>query len=212
MNSKKAFYGLLGTLGLVAIIIVVTIVIGDKILQKQSDKLVKLKLDHQVIETQQLALGQAKKDLQKYNDLESIAKQIVPQDKDQARATREIINLANQAGIKIASLGFPASNLGQAVPKAATPTAGTTTPTPAPAAPSVTQVKPVDGIKNLLQLDIAVASDPTEPATYAKLIDFLDRLEQNRRTAQVSQISIQPDSKNRSALNFSLIITLYIKP
>lgn len=210
MKSKKVFFVMIGILALISVLVVVAVVLGDKFLQKQSSKLVELKLDNQVVEAQEASLIQAKKDLQKYSELEAIAKQIVPQEKDQARATREIISLADQAGVKIASIGFPASTLGQPGAKPAAPASGTTAPAPTTA--PVTQVKPVEGIKDLYQLDIVVTSDTTSPASYARLINFLTRLEQNRRTAQVSQISIQPDPQNRSALNFSLTITLYIKP
>lgn len=206
---------MLGVLGLMSVLVIATVVLGDSFLRKQSQKLLDLKLNNQVIEAQQTSLVQAKKDLEKYNELEAIAKQIVPQDKDQARAVRELINLANQSGISIASIGFPASNLGQqAAVKAVTPSenaAASTTPA-APAAPPVTQVKPVEGIKGLYQLEIVVVSDATRPATYPRMIDFLSRLEQNRRTAQVAQISIQPDTVDRNALNFTLTITLFIKP
>ncbi len=213
MISKKVFFAMIGVLGLMVAFVIATAILGDIFLHKQSDKLVALKLDDQVVEAQQTALVQAKRDVQKYSELASTAKQIVPQDKDQARATREIISLANEAGVKIASIGFPASSLGQTTPKATTPATGsTTTPTTAAPSASVTQVKPVEGISGLYQLDILVTSEATSPASYVRLIDFLSRLEQNRRTAQVSQISIQPDAHNRSLLNFSLTITVYIKP
>lgn len=210
MNSKKVFYMMLGVFGLLCVLIVVSIVYGNIFLQKQSSKLVSLKLDNQVIDAQQKLLAQAKKDVQKYSELDSIAKQIVPQDKDQARATREIVSLAEQADIRIASITFPASTLGQTPPK---PAAGTPAPSPVPVASStVTQVKPVDGVKGLYQLDITVISDSTQPTTYPKLVSFLQKLEQNRRTAQVSQITIQPDAQNRSGLNFTLTVTVFIKP
>lgn len=216
MSPKRIFFLMMGVLGLLVVLMGATIVLGDKFLQKQSGKLLNLKLENQVIESQQTALLQAKKDIQTYSELESIAKQIVPQDKDQARATRELINIANQSGVKIASIGFPASTLGQPMAKPTAPVTDSTTPSTAPATtvapPSVTQVKPVVGIKNLYQLDIVVTSDTNNPTTYARLIDFLSRLEQNRRTAQVSQISIQPDPVNRNVLNFTLTITLYTKP
>jgi len=201
---------MIGLLSILGIILISTVVIGDKLLRKQSDKLASLKLENQIIESQQASLVQANKDLQKYAELKSIAEQIVPQDKDQARASREIINLAEQSGIKIASLTFPASTLGQALPKAAAPAEGAEAPKPA--APPVTQVKPVDGIKGLYYLDISITSDSGRPVTYDKLVEFLDRLEQNRRTAQVSQISIQPDPRNRAGLNFTLTVTVFIKP
>ncbi len=214
MNPKKVFYIMIGALGLLGLLVIATIVFGDILLKKQSLKLMSLKLDNQIIESQQTSLVQAKKDIDKYSELRDIAKQIVPQDKDQARATREIVNIASQAGIKIASIGFPASTLGQPVPKAAAPANDTTESTKptAPAAPPVTQTKPVEGIKNLLQIDIVITSDTAKPATYPMLIDFLSRLEQNRRTAHVSNISIQPDATNHNLLNFTLTLTLYIKP
>jgi len=43
-------------------------------------------------------------------------------------------------------------------------------------------------------------------------IDFLDNLEQNRRTAQVSGVTITPDPQNPSLLSFSLVVNVYIKP
>lgn len=210
MSSKKVFFGMVGLVGILSIVLIATVVAGDKLLRKQSDKLAALKLEDQVIESQQASLIQANKDLQKYAELKSIAKQIVPQEKDQARAAREIISLAEQSGIKIASLTFPASTLGQTVPKAAAPAESEATPKAA--TPPVTQVKPVDGIKGLFYLDITIASDGNQPVSYPKMVDFLKRLEQNRRTAQVSQISIQPDPRNRTGLNFTLTVTVYIKP
>lgn len=211
MNSKKVFFVMSGLLSILGILLITTVVVGDKLLRKQSDRLASLKLEDQVIESQQASLVQANKDLEKYAELKLIAKQIVPQDKDQARAAREIINLAEQSGIKIASLNFPASTLGQALPKAAVPTEGSAD-VPKPTAPPVTQVKPVDGIKGLYYLDISITSDTSRPVTYEKLVEFLDRLEQNRRTAQVTQISIQPDPRNRAGLNFTLTVTVFIKP
>ena len=211
MNSKKVFFVMIGLLSLLGIMLITTVVAGDKLLRKQSDKLASLKLEDQVIEMQQASLVQANKDLQKYAELKSIAKQIVPQDKDQARAAREIISLAEQSSIRISSLTFPSSTLGQPVPKAPAAAEGAAEP-PKNTAPPVTQVKPVDGIKGLYYLDIAIASDSNRPVTYNKLVEFLERLENNRRTAQVSQISIQPDPRNRTGLNFTLTVTVYIKP
>lgn len=212
MNSKKFFYIMLGIIGLLGVLLVATMVLGDKMLQKQGSKLTSLKLDDAVIESQQTALVQAKRDVEQYADLEKIAKQIVPQDKDQARATREIINLAHDSGLSISSVSFPASNLGQAAPKPQTSEDNSNSATPATPTTPVTQVKPVDGIKGVYQYDMVVISDTNNPATYSQFIDFLDKLEQNRRTAHVSQIVITPDSQNRSLLSFNLTITVYVKP
>jgi hypothetical protein len=211
MKSKQVFYGMIGLVVIMFGLVVATVVFGDSFLRKQSDRLVELKLENEVIETQATSLLQAKKDIEKYSELESIANQIVPQDKDQARATREIVSIAEQAGVKIASIAFPDSTLGQAPKKDPKATTSTTT-TPPTTTTTETQVKKVDGIPNLYQLEITVTSDTSSPTSYSRLIDFLSRLEQNRRTAQVSTISIQPLATNRSLLNFTLTVTVYIKP
>lgn len=213
MNSKKFSFVMTGGLALLGLLLVASIYLGDAFLHKQSNKLAGLKLDTRVIEEQQTSLVTANKDIQKYAELKTIADQIVPHDKDQARATREILNLAEQSGIKISSITFPASTLGQAAPKAPPTTDKSATDAPAkPAQPSVTQVKTVEGIKGLYQLDITIASDTRQAVSYDKLVNFLGQLEQNRRTAQVSQIAIQPDPLNRAGLNFTLTVTVYIKP
>ncbi len=210
MTSKKVFLVMVGLIGLLSVLTIASVVIGDSFLKKQSNRLMELKIENEVIDSQQTALVQAKKDLETYSDLAAIAKQVVPQDKDQARATREIVSLAEQAGVKLSSITFPASTLGQAQPKAVTPEGETAAPKPA--TPSVSQVKPAEGISGLYQLDITVVSDTSTPVSYSKLIDFLQKLEQNRRTAQISQLAIQPDALNRTNLNFTLTVTVYIKP
>lgn len=215
MTSKKMFYILLGGFCLSIGLVIAGIVLGDMYLHKQSAKLVDLKLQNKVIEEQQSSLAQAKKDVEKYTELDKIAKQIIPQDKDQAKATLEILNIAQLSGVKLASISYPPSTLGQAPAKATTgsdSSAAASSKSPVSTAPSITQVKPVDGLQNVYQYDITVVSDTDSPVSYSRLISFLQRLEQNRRTAQVTQISIQPDSQNRNALNFTLTLTLYIKP
>lgn len=213
MTSKKVFYGMAGLLIVMLGLVIGAVAIGDALLRKQSDKLVNLKLEDKVIDAQQLSLSRAKKDVEAYAELGTVAKQIVPQDKDQARAVREIIGIGEQSGIRISSVTFPSSNLGAKKPPSTTnqSESGSSTATK-PAANPLTQATAVKGIDGLYQLNINIVSDTSSPATYSQLIDFLERLEQNRRTAQVSQISIQPNEQNRNILNFTLTLTVYIKP
>ncbi len=199
---------MLGVVGLLVIVLIASVVFGEQILNKQSAKLMSLKLDNQILDQQQAALGKANRDLQKYSELGNLAKTIVPQDKDQAKTIREILNIANENDIPLTAITFPASSLG-ALPAAA-PTAGSTTP--AVTTPPVSQVKPVDGVKGVYRMEIIVQSDQTNPRPYANLQNFLAKLEQNRRTAQVSQLVITPDAKNISLLSFSLTINVFIKP
>jgi len=214
MSTKKAFIGMTLLCSLMFAALVGSVVMGNQLLQKQSEKLTNLKVEAAVIDAQQIALTKAKKDIETYNNLNEIAKQIVPQDKDQARAVREIITIAQQSGVSVTGITFPASNLGQAPAQAAPPAEGTQGGTDAttPAAPPVSQVKAVEGIPGVFQLDLTVSTDTTKPITYSQLIDFLGRLEQNRRTAQITNLTIQPNAANRNLLTLSLQLTIYIKP
>jgi hypothetical protein len=212
MTSKKVFFGMLGAVVLVTGLTVGSIVVGSSMLKKKSAELVELKLQDRLIEEQQVALVQASKDIEKYQELESISKTIVPQDKDQAKTVREIITLGDQSSIKISSITFPTSTLGTTPPSAAPSTSsGGTTTTPKVQTPPLSQVKPVDGIPGLFQLEVTINVDEIAP-TYNQLIDFLSRLEQNRRTAQVTSISINPSGANRNLVEFNLTMNVFVKP
>lgn len=209
MTSKKVFFVMLVGVTIAGLALIGTVIVGDQLLQKQSAKLADLKVQNAVVDQQQTALSKAKKDLQTYAELNNIAKQIVPQDKDQARAVREIITIAEQAGVHITGVSFPASNLGQTTaPSTSSDSSSSTTSKTSP----LSQVKPVDGIKGVYQLDVTVATDTAQPIYYAQLIDFLSKLEQNRRTAQITNLTIQPNKDNRDLLTFNLQLTIYIKP
>lgn len=206
---------MMGVLALLSVIAVAGVVGGSLLLQKQANQLTDLKLQTKVLDEQQTSLIQAKKDLTKYKDLQDIAKTIVPQDKDEAKAVREIVQIAQQSGIKIRSITFPSSNLGS------TPIAsGTTAPSgSAPATPKVnplSQAVPVKGIQGVysLEMDIVPDTDELHPVEYYKFLDFLSRLENNRRTAQVSKIKVDPvnSSSTSSYVSFTLSINIFVKP
>lgn len=186
---------------------------ANQILSQKSAKLSDLKLESAVLDEQQSSLSQSKKDVDNYAELEAIANTIVPKDKDQAAAVREIVNIASSHGIKFASISFPASTLGQTQTSTSTTgsTEGSSNTTVAPKSP-VTQVQPVEGISGVYSLLITVQQDTTAPITYDNFIGFLHDLEQNRRTAQVSTVTVQPNPGDRNLITFNLTLNAYIKP
>lgn len=213
MNSKRFFFVMCGVVGLLCVASIAAVVLSNNMLAKKTSRLTDLKLENRVLEEQKISVLQAQKDIEKYAELERIAKQIVPQDKDQARAVREIVQIAQSSGISIASVSFPSSSLGATPAPAAKPAEGEggSTEAPKPTTPPVTQVKPVDGISGVYQLEITVQSSQ-DTATFTKLVDFLKKLELNRRTSSVSNITITPNTNNRSLLSFTMTINVYIKP
>ncbi len=210
MSNKYVFFALIA-----ATVLLVAATGGgayeaNQLLTKQSAKLVALKLQEKDVGAQKTSLTRAQADITKYSSLENIAKAIVPQDKDQAEAVREIVNIADSSSISLSSITFSASTLGQT---RAVPGVNGAAPTVVPQASSaLTQVTPVVGIPGVYDLQINIQQSTDAPVSYNNFIDFLTKLEANRRTAQVSTINLTPDTKNPGQLTFTLTLDEYIKP
>lgn len=189
---------------------IAAVVFGDSLIEEKSQEIVNLKAESKALEEQQLSLLQARKDVERYSEFEVIAKSVVPQEKDQARAVREIVKLAAETNIPISNIIFPASDLGQ------TSTLKRTEPKPpggnsSRAAPT-SQVSPVEGISGVFQMEINVQSATQKPVPYESMLAFLAALEQNRRTAHITNLSVTPNSDDRGLVTFSLTINTYLRP
>lgn len=207
MTSKRLRLILIALLGILFLGLISGTYEANKLLENQAAKLVTLKAKNEALTSEQQGLVKAKKDIKTYAKLETIAKSVVPQDKDQAEAVREIVNIAEANGISLATISFPASSLGSIIPQASSSVSSTTKSTV-----SFSQLQAVKNINGVYLLQISVVSDSNKPVAYDKFISFLSALENNRRTAQVSTISIQPNLANRNLLTFSLSLNEYIKP
>lgn len=205
MTAKKYFYVMVAALVLLGLLIAGGAVGGNMLLEKQSRKLSDLKVENETLEQQQTALIQAKADVERYAEIEKIAKSVVPQDKDQAKTVREILQIAAASGVPIKSVSFPVSTLGNA-PQAGATQQGATTATKQP---TPSQLKPVEGIAGVYTLEIQIESNGR--VSYQSLLRFLEGLEKNRRTAHVSGINLSPfDNGNR--LEFDITLNAYVKP
>lgn len=208
MNAKRMHWLLLGLVALAVLVFLGGAYAVNGSLGRQATKLANLKLESQTLQEQQVGLTKAKKDIATYSDLEKITKQIVPQDKDQAVAVREIVNIAAKAGVTLTSITFPASSLGAA--SGTSP--GSSVPSALTAKPSLSQLTAVPNIPGVYQLQIILQNDDDTAVSYSRFYQFLSGLESNRRTAEVANIVIQPNNNNRNLLTFVLTINEYIKP
>lgn len=217
MTAKQVHLVLVGTITLLCLGLVGGAYGANKLLSAEATKLVALKAESQALGQEQISLKKAKKDVQKYAELDKIAKAVVPEDKNQAEAVREIVNIAEANNISLASITFPASTLGNGAKStsssgvAAAP-APSASNSPNSKANALSQLLPVKSIAGIYQLQISVTSDPNQPVRYEKFIDFLAALEHNRRTAQVANISLTPNAKDGDFLSFALTLNEYIKP
>lgn len=210
ITPRKHRLILLGLLALIIILFLVVTTKGLGAISSQSQKLVDVKLKSKTADAQMISLEQAKKQVEKYSYFNDIAKTVIPNDKDQAQAVLDIFQLANQSGIGIAGITFPASSLG----------AGSAASATSPSSSAISQAKPVTGIKGLYSLELTITplTGPTVPAdkviTYPKFLDFLSRIERDRRTAQITQVNIQPQGNNATtsqAIDFSLTVNIFMR-
>lgn len=210
MNSKRVFFIMAGVLVILIGGTIGSAYVANMMLEKQATTLKSLKLLADVNDQEKTSLSQAKKDIVKYDELQQIAKTIVPQDKDQAETVRDIVQMASDSGFKPTSITLPASTLGTTSSgAAATGTTGVAAPT---TGTNLTQLTPVKGNPGLYILEITINQDSNSPIPYSEFIDFLSRLEQNRRTALVTSVVLQPSTKDPSLLSFTLTLDKYIKP
>ena len=184
----------------------------NSLLAQKANRLDALKARTGALALEQINLRKAKKQIITYSGLRQVTQTIVPEDKDQAEAVREIVSLANKDHVPLSGISFPNSTLGST----STPTSSTTSSSAASASSAsvnrfsqLTQVKDIPGVYTLT---ITVQGDPNNMVTYSRFINFLSDLERNRRTAQVSTINITPNANDHSLLSFTLTLNEYIKP
>jgi hypothetical protein len=220
MTSKRAYFVLLGLLGLLFVGLLGGAYGANYLLSQQAQSLTTLKAKSSALSQEQTALIKAKAQVKEYTSLNQTINEIVPQQKNQAQAVAEIVDIANRNNIALGSITFPASTLGTAtaVPTAASGTAATNNAAanaannPNSKASKLSQLVPVLTIPGVYYSEIMVQGDPTTSVAYSQFITFLSDLEHNRGTALINAVSIQPDQKNPGNITFSLTMDEYVKP
>lgn len=205
-SARQLRFLLLGLLGLCVITIFTIAVLGLNVLSSKSSELVELKVKTKTLDAQLVNLDIAKKQVEQYSYFNEVAKTVLPADKDQAKAVLTVFKLANESGISIANITFPSSALGG--------NAGSRSATSSPSS-AISQAKPVEGIKGLYSLQLTITpqtgASGGKTVTYDKFIDFLKRIERDRRTAQITQVIIKPEL-GTNAIDFTLVINIFMRP
>lgn len=204
MTSKRVFLVMLAVSALLIVLSGLVAFAGRNLIVTEGSKLTELKLEQKVLEKRSEALERAKKDIAQYEELEKIARTIVPRDKDQARTVVDLVAMARESGISVTNITFPDSLLGEV--SRGSKRKGSTVD------PNLTQLTPLSSPKGVYSMEVRVDTDDDRPIAYGRLLEFLNRLENNRRTAQVTNISISPDDGNRNLITFTLTLTTYVKP
>jgi hypothetical protein len=196
MSAKNTYKLLIILLIFLIVIAASALFVSNFMMQKSGDKLIQAKLDNVGYDSEEQTYLQARKDLDEYSVLNEIIQKILPKTKDQAQAVSEIYKIGDETGITIASITFPSSTLGQK--------SGNSN--------SVTQAKTVDGMPGVLGIDIAIELQPASGASisYDSMISFLQKVEVNRRSMQIKQITANADTVN-GGVTFNMTLTIFVK-
>jgi hypothetical protein len=188
-------------------------------LTSKAEGLVNIKLETEGLKTKQSVNQQAARDLDKYESTRILLEKIVPKSKDQAKTIGELLKIAEEEGVTISTMTFPASELGNS---SASKTVVGTSPTAAAANTSVvTQAKPVTNIAGLLGIEVSlsqidrVGGSTGDGVTYKQLLGFLEAIEKNRRTMQIKNLQILPLKSPTgvvSGYSLSLTMNIFVKP
>lgn len=214
MTTKKAHYGLLGLLVLVIVAIGLAMYFSRVFLKSNSDSLVNAKLELYKIDETEYIYRKNQAILQENQETADILASVLPQEKDQAKAVREITQIASDNGLSVKAIRFPGSDLVITNKPVAAQTQGsTTTPQATPSGPTISQAKPVNGLNNVL--GIAVEIELTSARSGAQIstdqvLSFLQQIENNRRNIRVTSINFGSSVDEGKTLKIDTL--LFIKP
>jgi hypothetical protein len=196
MTAKNIHKLLMIMLILLIVIAASALIFSNYMMRKSTDKLIQAKLDNIGFDSEEQTYLQARKDLDEYAALNEIIQKILPKSKDQAQAVSELYKIGDETGITIASIQFPSSSLGEKSTNSN----------------SVTQAKAVDGMPGVMGIDIAIELQPATGASisYANMISFLQKIEVNRRSMQIKQITVNADTVN-GGVTFNVTLTIFVK-
>jgi len=216
MSAKKFNRILLGILIMLVLATAGGLAFSNFFMKKSADKLVNTKLDNIAYDNQEQSYLQARKDLEKYADLNETLQMILPKTKDQAQAVSELYRIGDETNIKVESITFPSSSLGQKSSAASTnntSSSSNSSTSTTSSTNSVTQAKTVDGMPGVLGIDISLKLAPTsgDSIDYDDMINFLQKVESNRRSMRIKQITVNTDIEN-GGVTFELVLTIFVKP
>ena len=203
MTSKKMYFILVAVLSLIILAIAGAMYYSREFITSSSDKLVEAKLKLYTLEETESTYRKNQNILNENSDIAEILKSVVPSEKDQARAVRELNIIAADNGLKVTSVIFPKSDL---VITKKTTTTGSTTDVKTSA---VSQAKAVKNLEGVLGIDVSVdISSPTNTRISTdQILNLLRQIENNLRNMRITSINFSGEGDS-----FNAKLTLFVKP
>lgn len=202
MNSpKKVYFLLIAIFFVVGASIAAMLYLSKNFLSVSEDELVEAKLEIAKQEETERIYRENINNLEEFSKVATILEEVIPQEKDQARAVREIDLIAKQNGLAINTLSFPSSDLNKPAPASGAAAQ--------PINNAVSQAKPIAGLPGVLgiNINIELRSSNNSSISTDQLLGMLRDLENNRRNMRVTSINF-----NAGGETVDMQIIIFIKP
>lgn len=181
MTPKRMNQVLKISLGLIIIVVAVGLYFANARLSAMAHKTATLKAEVEVGQKQLAIYQQTKAKVDSLDYVNELADKVLPATEDQSLVVAELSQFARRSNLSVSQINF-------------TEVASTKT---SAAAPKGVIVSPIS-------VEIKAG------AKYNDLLDFLKAIEQNRRKMQVTNISLSPDTNDRTRLSqVTININLY---
>mgnify|MGYP002623609749 CR=1 FL=1 len=189
-NPKRVFYILLSSL-------IGTILLGsagyyllDRQLASKANSLSQTKADLQVLEQQVDIFEDAKEKIEEFTFIEELASEVLPEGKLQGEAIAELKDFIIKSSMRLESISFGSSGDEVNV--------------------DTSQTQLLENVKGVRVLPTTVVLK--SGATYANLLEFLQRIESNRRLMQVTSLDLVPLSENRNKFStITVQLNIFLK-
>jgi Tfp pilus assembly protein PilO len=187
MKSKRMFFVIVAVLLLSIFGGGVIYYFADQYLSKKAQDISQLKAELDVIQLKIDGAIQAEKDLEELNFIKEIANQVLPPEKIQSNIVGDLVKFGEDTGVTVRGISFtPTSSTGEQL--------------------NLSQTKPLDGVPGVNALPMTLSVN----GRYEEILNFLRKLETNRRKMQVDNLMLtpQPDGGDITA---TLIINVYVR-
>jgi len=191
VNPHKAFFGLLGLIGLSILGVALVFTFLQNGLADPATTIGDLKADLELTERQVQVYESAQAKVEELAFVNELAEEVLPSDKSQAEVVSQLKKFAEDTGTSIKLIEF-------------------VTGPEETGDPSLSQTNAVEGLAGIRALEVNLTLQ--EGLTYKQFLAYLEKVENSRRKMQVIQISITPDPENRNSLSSALLsIQIYLK-
>lgn len=209
ITPKKIYYLMISLIFITILLIFSSIYLGRQLLLKSQSSLVEAKLYNYTQEKTEEIFRKNQKLLNENADIAQILSNIVPSEKDQARAVRELNAIAEANNLNVVSVSFPRSDLLTPAKTTETKTDQSSNDKALDQSKSISQAKPIKGMNGVYSIELTteISSKDGQRIPTDQILSLLQNIENNRRNMRIGSINI---SSNGETINLKLMI--FIKP